>query len=130
MLTDDTAIAPEAFGPLFTERYAELYGQPVPGGVVQVMAWRLSGRSRKSVEAFHLQIDHANGKVAPSALRSIYLPQERTFSEVPVFDRYALPAGTKLDGPLLLQEPESTIVVARQAQVEVLPDLTVSISLL
>ena len=49
---------------------------------------------------------------------------------MPVYDRYALPAGAKLDGPLLLQEPESTIVVARRAEIEILRDLTVLITLL
>lgn len=130
VLESADAADPAAFEPLFIKRYAELYGQPVPGGVVQVMTWRLSGRSKKAVQAFHLRVDRQDDGARPRAMRSVYLPDERAFSEVPVYDRYALPAGVRLDGPLLLQEPESTIVVARKAQVEILQDLTVSITLL
>lgn len=130
VLEDGADVEPAGFAALFTERYAALYGKTVPGGVEQVMAWRLSGRSKKATQAFHLHAVHGNEDIEPVALRSIYLPDERAFSEVPVFDRYALPAGAQLDGPLLLQEPESTIVVARRARVDVLADLTVSITLL
>ena len=44
-------------------------------------------------------------------------------------DRYSLPPGARLHGPLILEERESTIVVAVDADVEILPDLTVSVTI-
>lgn len=118
-----------AFEQAFAERYARLYGRTVPGGTIQVVAWRLSGRSAKLKHDFRLGADHAAGSPAPIGSRPIYLSDRKVFAEVPIFSRYRLPAGTRLGGPLLLQEPESTIVVARAADIEILPNLTVSIRL-
>jgi N-methylhydantoinase A len=48
---------------------------------------------------------------------------------VPVYDRYVLAPGTRLRGPVILEESESTIVVPIAAEVEVLSDLSVLIHL-
>ena len=50
-------------------------------------------------------------------------------TDVPVYDRYALGGGTRLRGPVILEESESTIVVPIEADVEVLGDLSVLIHL-
>lgn len=52
-----------------------------------------------------------------------------SFDEVAVYQRYALPAGSRLEGPLIIEEAESTIVVPRAAQVEVLENLNVLVHL-
>lgn len=128
-LADADAIDPSAFEAQFTQRYELLYGRTVPGGLAEVVTWRLSGRSRTTTREFRLPESRDAGSARPIATRSMYLPQLRRFSDVPVFDRYSLPGATRLSGPLLLQEAESTIVVAREAQVEILQDLTVSITI-
>ncbi len=46
-----------------------------------------------------------------------------------MYDRYRLPPGTELKAPLLLQEDESTVVVARTGEVKVLSNLSLSITL-
>lgn len=115
---------------LFEQRYAQLYGQTLPGGVLQVVTWRLCGRSAQRTQEFHLEPSAAQGSQArPAGRRRIHLPLLQGFGEVPVHDRYGLPPGTVLEGPLLLQEAESTVVVARPARVEVLANLSVSITL-
>ena len=48
---------------------------------------------------------------------------------MPIYERYALPAGTSLRGPLILRERESTLVVARAARVLVHDNLTVEVDL-
>jgi N-methylhydantoinase A len=57
------------------------------------------------------------------------MPRSGKFLEVPVYDRYTLPPGTAISGPLVLEERESTLVVAEPARVSVLGDLTVHIDL-
>ena len=49
--------------------------------------------------------------------------------KTPVYERYAQPAGTQFNGPVILQERESTIVVARPAKVSILENLTVRVEL-
>ena len=48
---------------------------------------------------------------------------------VAVYDRYALKPGTRLAGPVVLEERESTLVVPVPATVRILPDYTVSIAM-
>ncbi|MCA3177517.1 MAG: hydantoinase/oxoprolinase family protein [Burkholderiaceae bacterium] len=114
----------------FEQRYVQLYGQTLPGGVLQVVTWRLRGRSAQRSQEFHLEPSATPGsRAATAGYRRIYLPPLQRFGEVPVHDRYALAPGTVLEGPLLLQEAESTVVVARPARVEVLPNRSLSITL-
>jgi len=61
--------------------------------------------------------------------REIYLPVKRRFQAVPVYDRYSLTPGTRLAGPLILEERESTLVVPVEAQVKILSDYTVSVAI-
>ena len=44
-----------------------------------------------------------------------------------MYERYSLAPGTRLAGPLILEERESTLVVPVAAQVEILPDYTVAV---
>jgi N-methylhydantoinase A len=128
-LADVDDRAPQTFERLFVRRYEQLYGQTVPGGLVQVVTWRLSGRSTSDTQDFRLAAVHPDAPPAPIAHRPIYLPAGRGYGTVPVYERYALAPGTVLTGPLLLQEPESTLVVARDAEVEILANLSVSVTL-
>ena len=51
------------------------------------------------------------------------------FGLVPVYDRYSLKPGTRLKGPVILEERESTLVVPVASDVRVLPDYTVSVTI-
>ncbi len=115
----------------FETRYRHLYGQIVPEGVLQVITWRLTGRSPVRNRSFVWGDARAKkvARVAPTGQRQIYLPTKRRYAAAPVYDRYALPPGTKLKGPLVLEERESTLVVPIRADVTVLKDLTVSVVL-
>jgi N-methylhydantoinase A len=61
--------------------------------------------------------------------RDVYLPLRRMHAPVPVYERYSLKPGTKLAGPVILEERESTLVVPVPADVRILPDYTVSVTI-
>lgn len=125
-----TGKTPARYRELFLARYVELYGQAVPGALPQVVTWRLTGRSARQLHEFVLTSAAASKSSVEAAKlgsRAIYLPERKAFAEVPVYRRDLLPRPAKLAGPLLLQEAESTVVVARSADVEILPNGTVSI---
>jgi len=113
---------------VFEQRYRELYGHLVPGALPQVLTWRLTGRSVVDARSFTWGGAREGGNVAP-VQREIYLPLQRGFAAVNVYERYALPPGTHLQGPLVLEERESTLVVPFAADVDILADLTVSVTL-
>ncbi|MGI9331647.1 MAG: hydantoinase/oxoprolinase family protein, partial [Gammaproteobacteria bacterium] len=124
---DNTAILE-----LFEAEYSRLYHTTVPGGVPELVTWRVSGSSEATVRRFalatgaHLQLDEP---ARSGAVRNLYRVDTRSYEDVPVYERYALAPGTRLMAPLVLTEPESTLVVASLAEVRVLDSLTVQVNL-
>ncbi|HTS94218.1 MAG TPA: hydantoinase/oxoprolinase family protein [Stellaceae bacterium] len=115
---------------LFEVRYRHLYGALVPGAEPEIVTWRLIGRSPRDQRRFAWADGRAERRDAkPRTHRPIFIPRAGDFAEAPVYDRYAVPPGTRLFGPLVLEERESTLIVAEPAGVSVLPDLTVRIDL-
>ena len=111
----------------FEAQYRKLYGRTVPGAKPQVITWRLTGRARYQGQHFEWGDRRVKTGGAQAATREIYLPLRKAFGKVAVHDRYSLPAGSRLEGPLILEERECTIVVPVKSTVEILPDLTVSV---
>ena len=112
----------------FEKRYTQLYGGLVPSARPEVVTWRLTGRSRTRARTFRLVTGGQRQRVRPGR-RRVYHPGKARYVDMPVYPRYSLAPGTMLSGPLVLQERESTIVVARRAAVSILDNLTVSIDL-
>jgi N-methylhydantoinase A len=111
---------------LFEENYQKLYGRTVPGARPQVITWRLTGRAKGS--GLRFEWGFSKKKVASSE-REIYLPLKKAYGKVKVYDRYSVSPGAVLEGPLVLEERECTIVAAVKSEVTILPDLTVSVEI-
>ncbi len=111
----------------FETSYRQLYGHLVPGATPQVITWRLTGRSAVQRHQFTWGDARASGAAVQRGKRDIYLPLKKKYAPVPVYERYSLKPGTRLAGPLVLEERESTLVVPVKAEVRILPDYTVSI---
>jgi N-methylhydantoinase A len=97
----------------FVDGYRELYeydegeGEALP---IEVLTWRVKASGPKP----HVRIEatqHDSDVAARKPDRRIYLPERGEFGKVPVFDRYALGAGFVAEGPLIVEERESTLVV-------------------
>lgn len=113
----------------FEAQYQKLYGRLVPSALPQVMTWRLVGKAPTRGQHFEWGDDRVKPASNSSGSREIYLPLRRAYGRVEVYDRYSLPAGTVLQGPLILEERESTIVVPVMASVTVRDDLTISVEI-
>lgn len=118
----------ETFEAEFLTRYRHIYGISVPDATIEIVTWRLTGKLQREKRVFYWG-DEKRGRQAASERRPIFLPNSGTYDEVPVIDRYSLPAGTAIEGPLILEERESTIVVAYPANIRILDNLTVQIDL-
>ena len=53
--------------------------------------------------------------------RPVYFPEFRDFHATTVYDRYALVPGQTFDGPAIVEERESTLVVGPGGRFEVAP---------
>jgi N-methylhydantoinase A len=124
---DDSSTA--AFQDAFERSYQQLYGRLVPMARPEVITWRLTGRASAESRRFEWGDGRVPSDLVPRASRPIYLPLKRAYAPVPVYDRYSVPPGRILQGPLILEENESTIVVAVAAEVTALADRTISITI-
>ena len=113
----------------FERRYRQLYGHLVPGAAPQVITWRLTGRSRVKSHAFTWGDARVSARPVLRGRRPIWLPLKNRYGPVAVYDRYSLKPGTRLSGPVVLEERESTLVVPVPADVRVLADYTVSVTI-
>jgi N-methylhydantoinase A len=113
----------------FYQTYRKNYGGVVPAGHLEIATWRIVGATREDIRQFAWPVGNADASVSPKAHRPIFCTRLNRMAEVAVYDRYALPAGTRLRGPLVLEESESTIVVPVEADIEVLKDLSILVQL-
>ena len=111
----------------FEKQYRQFYGHLVPNAAPQVITWRLTGRSVVKSHRFTWGDARLSAQPVMRGKRDIYLPARGKYGAVPVYERYSLKPGTKLAGPVVLEERESTLVVPVRADVKILPDYTVSV---
>jgi N-methylhydantoinase A len=93
----------------FHEEYEAIYGHANRDEPVEAIVWRL--RTIEETPGIKYNEDAPGGTVdeAIKHTRSVYIGNE--FEEVPVFSRYDLPQGENFEGPALVEESESTLVV-------------------
>ena len=121
---DETAIARA-----FEQTYERYFGRTERGMPVEIVSWRLvaSGpRAAIDLAAAHGAgtrpdgegcANHTDAAPAPARRRRAWFPQAGGFVDTPVYRRAALVEGDAFDGPALVEERESTVVVPPGARV-------------
>jgi len=110
----------------FEATYRTLFGRTPPGAAIQFVALRLALTAPMPGAGNMLRLGHAAPAVdaagAMKGRRGVYFAATGGTMETPVYDRYALPAGTRIAGPAVFEENESTFVIGPGSQATVLPD--------
>jgi len=107
----------------FEAAYRVLFGRTPPGAAAQFVALRLSVSAPMPGAGGTLRLDGlGGGSAALKGQRSVHFPDAGGAVPTPVYDRYALPIGTTLEGPAVFEENESTFIVGPGARIAVLPD--------
>jgi N-methylhydantoinase A len=128
------ALPPGALGPdadlvgLFEREYERLYGRSGPGVPVEAINWRVvSSGPPPGLELGAIDVEA--GAEREREPRQAYFPALGGFVETAVYDRYALAPGTRFEGPAIVEERESTLVVGPGQSVEVVADLSLTVTL-
>jgi len=105
----------------FEQTYTEIYGHIVPSTPIDVVSWRIVASGPKpDLDVGDRQAGQStDAATALKGERPIYLPSIGDFADVPVFDRYRLGARATLQGPAVIEERESTVVINGPAAIEV-----------
>lgn len=108
----------EAIRQSFERVYSELYGHTMPDAAIDIVSWRVVAYGPKPT----LDLPSAGAGAPDRAMkghRMAYLPEDGGFAEIAVYDRYALPRDMMLEGPAIIEERESTVVVPGRARIAV-----------
>jgi N-methylhydantoinase A len=103
---DDRTLAAAADG--FHDRYRRVYGYCDPARDVEATTWRLAGESPRPRLVLP-RIEPARDQVALTT-RPVWFEETAGFVDCPVQRRADLPAST-LEGPLVIEERECTLVI-------------------
>jgi N-methylhydantoinase A len=109
--------APAQVTEAFEAEYRRIYGMTIPDVGIQAVTWRLSAFS--TTAAFEPG-DVARGTGAtPVGRRPVVFVRGAAAVDTPVYRRAALGAGDRFDGPAIVEERETTVVVRPGWHVEV-----------
>ncbi|MBE1501250.1 N-methylhydantoinase A [Amycolatopsis lexingtonensis] len=101
---------PETLIEEFTRTYRALYRRSGPEVGVEVLNWRVVSSGPAPDVTLRLKAQ-ATGGEARKGTRPAYFPAAGRFVDTAIFDRYRLRPGTRIDGPAIVEERESTVVV-------------------
>jgi N-methylhydantoinase A/oxoprolinase/acetone carboxylase beta subunit len=114
-LPDDMALDADgrkAIEALFASEYASLYGNADPENRPELVNWRMVVSGPAGHVDLHSDVVDTERDSRPlKGRRSVYFPNGG-YREVPVFDRYALAQDALVEGPAIVEERESTAVIA------------------
>ncbi len=98
----------------FWREYNRLYGRYVKNVAVEGVTWRLWAHGpipRIGLKGIR-DTERESRKGSLKGTRKAYFPERKDFIETSVYDRYALGPEEKLEGPAIIEERESTVVVS------------------
>jgi len=96
----------------FEKAYLDIYQRLCPEIPIEGVNWRLVATGpRPQIGTGTWWSKEASLAAALRGKRPIYLPGKGRYEEVPVYDRYRLPVNAKIDGPAVVEERESTMVM-------------------
>ena len=100
------------FQTAFEKCYQGIYQRLCDDIAIEGVNWRLTATGpHPDVRAIKWWSALASPKKALKGTRKAYLPETGAFIKMPVYDRYQLVVGSEIDGPAIVEERESTLVI-------------------
>jgi N-methylhydantoinase A len=94
----------------FHRRHAQVYGHANRGAEVEIINLRTVHLCR--ARPLRLRGPAEPGRPpGPKGWRRAYFRERRGFIRTPAFERASLPGGTRIGGPAILEQPDSTTVL-------------------
>jgi N-methylhydantoinase A len=91
----------------FDKAYENLYGVRLDDMDVEVVSWRVIARGGATER--HAGVRFADEATPPKSTRPVYLVGQSV--DTPVYDRNALAPGQDIEGPVIIEERETTVFV-------------------
>ena len=104
---------------LFVAEYEHRFSRSLGQLPVECVSWRARVVAPPSVLEISLETSNAQAKRSQLELRPAYFEELQAYVDTPVFARASLKAGTRISGPALIEEAESTCVIGPSAHATV-----------
>lgn len=103
----------------FHVRHDQLYGYAVPGAPMELVTLRLTavGQTEKP-QLPRMPKQRAGSEHALKGKRRAYLPHMDEFAEIPVYDGDKLAHGNRVQGPALIEQATTTVLIPDEYDVE------------
>lgn len=98
----------------FIKEYEIRYGRSIQDIGIEVVTWRVAVAG-KSPEITPNQMVETQEGNALKGTRSVFLMGDKTYSNVPVYSRYLLNPNDSFEGPAVIEEMESTVIIGRNS---------------
>ncbi|MEO9177302.1 MAG: hydantoinase/oxoprolinase family protein, partial [Gaiellales bacterium] len=105
----------------FDEVYRTLYERPGPHVPVEAVNWRVVSSGPRPAFELTRKAEPGAGETRKGG-RPVWFPEAGGYVETEVHDRYAMQPGRSLEGPVIVEEHESTFVVPPGARCAVSAD--------
>ncbi len=125
-------LSPEHLAPVtaaFEDTYRALYGRKGPDVPLEVINWRVVASGPRPEMKLKLPRDTSNRISPRKGSRLAYFPEHGRYVETAVYDRYALNPGIQFDGPAIVEERESTLIIGVRGRARVDQRLNVLVEL-
>ncbi len=119
--TDVSSVAPETVRSRFDEIYKRLYGRTYPESPVEFINFRVRAKLPERLLKLPKIARKSGGRLedAVKGRREAFSGIAREFIPHTVYDRYRLFPGVSFQGPAVIEERESTLIVGEDASVSV-----------
>lgn len=107
----------EALTAAFEFAYREKFGRTPPDVPIELVNLRVTGEAPPRM-AFVPKSLEAGQRATPSDMRDVYFREAQGYVKTPVFQRSDLRVGFSAEGPLLVEDTSSTLVVGPKGHVE------------
>lgn len=113
----------------FSDAYLKRFGR-IEKMPPEITTWRVvvSGPRPPLLDSIRVNRQQRASAVSPKRTRPVYFGAEAGFVDTPVFDRENLGPGALIDGPAVLEEVESTLIIPPDFSGEVDDGLNVIVS--
>ena len=100
----------------FHANYVALYGRAVSGTDAEVITWRVRASGPKApVSLASLRGESGAARDARKGTRPVFFSELGKYVDTPVYDHYALVPGVPVEGPAIIEQRESTVVMGPNA---------------
>jgi N-methylhydantoinase A len=113
----------------FEDTYKNLYGRTGPDVPLEIINWRVVASGPRPAMNLKLPRQDIRHDGARKESRLAYFPESGGYVETAVFDRYALQSGMTFQGPAIVEEKESTLIVGAGGRASVDDNLNIIVEL-